>query len=636
MNILIKKISYLTFTIFLLFSYILHAQNTTALNCGTKTTPQSLEYINSLKPKMEKYERAFMLKKSNKGTSVKVINSIPIKAHIIRSSKGTGGLSVSELNNAISNLNAIFANAYMEFFLCDGINYINDDALCYYKKSDENDLIERNNVPNLINIYITDYVENASHESICGYSNNTKGNDFIVIKTSCMTNNSSLAHELGHFFSLMHTHGPNDTTTELVNGNNCDTDGDGICDTPADPKLSSDTINNFCEYTGNLTDENGDHYNPLTNNMMSYSLKGCRTVFTPQQLARIYAYYLTTKNYFSCPSFNTDISVNNSQTCEESLTVNFSNTCLNATQWEWDINSDGIIDYTTQNPVHTYQKGVYDVTLKVSNKSKTITKTYSNFIKVGTPSGYLNESFEQVEILGDHGWTAIETSGNGFSWLLNSGETPSKNTGPINNEKPKNTYIYAEASNGKPGDITEFISPCIDVINENTQLSFSYHMFGVDIGELHVDIKTDSGYVYDVINPLYGNKQDNQNEAFITQVIDLASYTNQTVKVCFRAIRGNGWYGDIAIDDVFVKTIDTSITDNHIIKVYPNPISETLYIKANHQNEITNYSISNVFGQVFLSGIATNTPIDVSHLPSGTFLLTVSNATSTVVKKIVK
>ena len=28
-------------------------------------------------------------------------------------------------------------------------------------------------------------------------------------------------------------------TTELVDGSNCDTDGDGICDTPADPGLTN-------------------------------------------------------------------------------------------------------------------------------------------------------------------------------------------------------------------------------------------------------------------------------------------------------------------------------------------------------------------------------------------------------------
>ena len=543
-------------------------------------------------------------------------------------------ISDTDLDNALLDVNTSFSDAFMEFFLCDGINYINDDKLCDYNSGDQSHLTETNNVSGLINIYFIDYIENTAKQSICGYSDNTKGNDVIVIKTSCATNGSSLAHELGHFFSLLHTHGIGDMTTELVDGSNCDTDGDGICDTPADPKLTSKTINNFCEYTGNEVDANGDHYTPDTKNIMSYALKGCRTHFTPEQLARMYAYYKTTKSYLSCPSFNADVHADVSQTCEETLTVNLSNLSTHAATWEWDIDSDGIADYKNQNPIHTFKKGIYDITLKVSDKSKTITKTFFNFIKVGTPSGYLNEDFETSELIDDNGWTVVDTSNNGYQWHINSGGTPSENTGP----KIDNTYVYAEASEGHVGDITEFISPCIAIVNDNTDLSFSYHMFGKNIGELHVDIKTDSGYINDAIDPIYGNQQETQNEGFITKIIDLSAYTNQTIKVRFRAIRGDGWLGDIAIDNIFVRTIDTALSDN-TVKVYPNPItSATICIKIDNQHEETaNFSIRNMFGQTFLSGIIDkNAPINVSNLPSGTYLLTVSSATSTAVKKIVK
>jgi len=631
MNILNKKVSRLINSFFLLITCFLFAQNDAEKNCGTTTSLESLEHIHGIKQQITKYEQEFLFKKSSTSKSVKVINSIPIKVHVIRSSKGSSTLSTSNLDGIISNINAIYADAFMEFFICDDVNYIDNDELYYFKKSNQSNLTETNNIPGIINIYFTDYIENSSNESICGYSDNTKGNDIIVIKTSCATNNSSLAHELGHFFSLMHTHGPNDTSTELVDGSNCDTDGDGLCDTPADPKLDNINVNNFCEYTGNLTDANGDSYNPDTGNIMSYSLKGCRKHFTPQQLARMYAYYQTTKNYFSCPSFNTDVSVNNSQTCEESLTVNFSNNASNATKWEWDIDSDGTIDYTTKNPTHIFEKGIYDVTLKVSNKARSFIKTFSNFIKVGTSTDYLDENFETIEMIGDHGWTAIDATNNGYNWSIGHGQTTSENTGPITN---KNAYIYTEASNGELGDIAELISPCIDVINENTELSFSYHMFGNHIGELHVDLKTDSGYINDIIDPIYGSQQSSQNDDFIEKVIDLSSYTNQTVKVRFRAIRGNGWTGDIAIDDIFIRTIDASISS--VVKIYPNPINDIINIKTNSLDEITNYSISNVFGQVFLSGTLTNNSINVAHLTSGTYLLTISNKYHTITKKIIK
>lgn len=646
MNIFITNPKFLLLPIFILATFGISGQNTIEASCGTVTTPESLEYINSIKPQIKKYEQEFAFSKFGKSSTHRVINSIPVKAHIIRSSNGTDGLSTSDLNHTIENLNAIYADAFMEFFLCDGINYIDNDVFCHFKKGNESDLKETSYTPGLINIYFVNYLENTSEEPICGYSNNVgRDNDIIVIKNSCATNDSSLAHEFGHFFSLIHTHGPdnNDMTTELVDGSNCDTDGDGICDTPADPKLSYVNVNNFCEFTGEETDANGHTFNPDTDNLMSYSRKSCRNHFTPQQLARIYAFYQTTKSYLACPSFNANFIADTSVTCEETLTVNFKNNCSNITNWQWDVDSDGVIDYTNQNPSHTYDAGIYDVTLTVSNTSKTIKKTFSKFIKVGTEIDPLQEDFEDFEIAGDNGWTAIDASNNGYNWYSNSGKTATDGTGPLNDNTLDDSigkYIYAEASGAELGDVAEFISPCINITTVNTELEFSYHMFGKNIGELHVDIKTDNGYINDVIPALYGSQQSNQDEVFLKRTVDLSSYENQTIKVRFRAIRGASWDGDIAIDDILIKSIEKeqNIFDTlSDIKVYPNPITNNkLYIKAINTEDVLNYQISNLVGQVFLSGTLTNQPINVSHLSSGTYFLTINGKNSRIVKKIIK
>lgn len=618
----------------------LHSQNT-KIDCGTETPETFIQHIQSIKPQLKTFEQAFLNSKFSKGDiPLKTVNAIPIKAHIIRSSNGTGGISVSEINNAISDLNDIYKDALMEFFLCDGINYIDDDKLCHFNKKDESTLTEQYNVAGLINIYFTDNLLNNSNENICGYSNNVARQDVIVMKNDCATNSSSLAHEMGHFFSLMHTHGPkNDTlTTELVDGTNCDTDGDGICDTPADPKLTEENVNNFCEYIGEETDAYGNTFNPDTQNIMSYSRKGCRTHFTEQQLARMYAFFMTTKNYLSCPSFNADFTTDISQTCDETLAVQFNSECSNISKWEWDIDSDGIIDYTTQNPEHTYDSGIYDVTLRVSNKSKSISKTYTKHIKVGTQTGIFDENFNDFEIAGDNGWTANDVSKRGYNWQVNFGKTYTENTGP-NNDNSKEIlgkYIYAEASGAKPGDVAEFISPCFTVDKENSELEFAYHMFGEGIGELHVDLKTEDGYINDVIPAIFGSQQNNQNDDFLTQSIDLSDYTHQTLKVRFRAVRGSNWEGDIAIDDVFIKTIYIPISDE-VYKVYPNPIkNDLLYVKVNDSKLVSNYEISNLVGQTFLSGTVSKRPIDMSGLPSGTYLLILNDGKSRVLKKIIK
>ncbi|MDG1728685.1 MAG: T9SS type A sorting domain-containing protein [Algibacter sp.] len=642
MNILTYRLNLLLFSVFLSMTSYLFSQNIQNANCGNITSSKSIEFYKNIKPQLKKFEEDFFSIKSAKGVITgHVINSVPIKAYIIRSADGSGGLNMHDLNDAISNLNLVYADAYLEFFLCDGVEYIDNNDLCDFKRGDEERLTETNYVSGLINIYFTNNLHNESNESICGYSDNIGRNDIVVMKNSCATNISSLPHELGHFFSLLHTHGAdNDSlTSELVDGSNCDTDGDGICDTPADPKLKSTTVDSSCIYTGTETDANGDTFTPDTNNMMSYSRKECRTSFTEQQLARMYAFYMTTKNYLSCPDFNANIVVNESETCEESLTVDFQSLSDNITDWQWDVDGDGVIDYTTQNPTHTFEAGIFDVILTVSNKSKTITKKFVNFIKVGTYIDLLDEDFENFNLLDKHGWTTNDVTGHGYHWYTNLGDTKSGATGPTNHKNPKeelNTYIYAEASGAQPGDITELISPCINVSYQNSELEFSYHMFGKDIGELHVDIKTESGYINDVIQPLSRRQQINQDDDFIVKTINLSSYTNETIKIRFRAVRGNGWEGDIAIDNIFVKTISTPISDD-IFKVYPNPIKgDILYVKNIDVETVSNYQISNMVGQPFISGILTNSSIDFSNLPSGSYLLTLTNGKRIVVKKIIK
>lgn len=631
-----------TFLLFILLSFGINtvAQNET-VSCGTVTTKESTAFYNSIKPQLKNHEQAFMQKRLSKSvSSTKLMNSIPVKAHIIRNSNGTEGISEADLNTAISDLNTLYAGAFMEFFLCDGINYINQDSLCHLKKGDEKNLIETTNVAGLINIYFAENIENALEESICGYADNEGRNDVIVMKNSCVTNDSTLAHEMGHFFSLMHTHGTDDTkTTELVDGSNCETDGDGICDTPADPKLTSKNVNNFCQYIGTETDANGNTYTPDTGNIMSYAKKGCRSHFSQQQLARMYAFYLTAKNYLACPSFNANFTADVSQTCDESLTVNFESSSENMTTWAWDMDSDGVVDYTIPNPSHTFTSGVYDVTLTVSNKHRTIKKTYSKFIKVGNAESLFNEDFESYSLQSDVNWTVKDSTEHGYNWLLNKGETTSSGTGPAlvkTANNPSNTYMYAEASGAQPGDIAELLSPCMAITNPNSGLEFSYHMFGKGIGELHIDIKTEDGYINDVIPALIGSQQKHQEDAFLIKDIDLSAYTNQTINVRFRAVRGNNWDGDIAIDNIFIKTIDVPISDA-VVKVYPNPVSgDILYVNTPNMDETLSYNLTDLTGNAVLTGNLINKQIHVGNLSSGMYLLTIRSKGSTVTKKIIK
>lgn len=114
--------------------------------------------------------------------------------------------------------------------------------------------------------------------------------------------NSTLIHELGHLLGLGHTFG--NVVEELVDGSNCATAGDHICDTPADPGLYLPGMVDVatCTYIGTATDANGDLYQPMLNNVMSYS--PCeRDSLTPMQgavmryvLDSLQVHYLSSTN----------------------------------------------------------------------------------------------------------------------------------------------------------------------------------------------------------------------------------------------------------------------------------------------------------------------------------------------------
>ncbi len=114
-------------------------------------------------------------------------------------------------------------------------------------------------------------------------------------------NESTLAHELGHFFGLQHTFGKSpyeNTTLEKPDGSNCIEEGDFICDTPADP---NGKINKKCEYIG-LSDAKKYDFNPPITNYMSYYRNDCKNEFTLGQYASMNAFankyrkYLGTEN----------------------------------------------------------------------------------------------------------------------------------------------------------------------------------------------------------------------------------------------------------------------------------------------------------------------------------------------------
>ena len=203
--------------------------------------------------------------------------------HVALDSLRETGLTQAEIDASLSAANKFFAPICITFTFCgiDTMENYNFDSLA--QQSESNEWATLYPGPSRLNIYVSGEL----HEpEICGYAG-TGGK--VVLKKGC---GGSLVHELGHFFGLPHTFAGNGT--ENVDGSNCETAGDGICDTPADPydPDAEFSYQDGCTFTWTGLDANGQFYQPDMGNIMSYY--DCDCGFTRGQYLRMVEVYNST------------------------------------------------------------------------------------------------------------------------------------------------------------------------------------------------------------------------------------------------------------------------------------------------------------------------------------------------------
>ncbi|KAK0068562.1 MAM and LDL-receptor class A domain-containing protein 2, partial [Biomphalaria pfeifferi] len=130
-----------------------------------------------------------------------------------------------------------------------------------------------------------------------------------------------------------------------------------------------------------------------------------------------------------------------------------------------------------------------------------------------------------------------------LSWMLMSHGTPTVNTGPTSDHTGSGGfYIYLESNNGNQGDDAVLVSPVLPPSIGTACFSFWYHMYGANIGQLQ--LLTSIGGV----TVVQWQRQGNQANRWLQASITLQSTTNY--QIFLKAIRGNGFLGDIAVDDL--------------------------------------------------------------------------------------
>ena len=538
--------------------------------CGTEAPDNFFETENNNKENFEYYLAEYYSKIQSKSSTA--ITNVPAKIHIITDTNGATNITEDQILDEIDEANTFLANSFLEITVCEDTNYIANNQLYNYTYDDMS-LLYQNNQSNIMNLY---FVESINDNTVAGYTHypgsTSQYYDVIVMDNQATTNSisSTLIHEFGHHFNVLHTHGTSNepgSTDEYVNGSNCATAGDRFCDTPADPLINSSNVSSVnCMYTGNATDALGQTYDPDTSNIMSYSPDACTDFFSQEQYAMMYAgYHVFRGTYYKCPSFNVDFDAEVIESCDDYMTVNFTDTSVGATAWEWDVDGDDIVDYTDQNPSHVYTPGLYDIALKIYNGSESITKVYPQYINFTSniyETSKVNLKLFIVD-LNENTWEFKDSSGN----VLYEGG-PYEQNGEHNHEfdvVQSECYtftIYDTAGNGLDG-------------------------YNWTVGSEYYELTTEEGYL------IYTNTNFGSEESKL------------------------------------ISTEYLSVNQNSInsISIYPNPADNFIYIR--YQNILPeSFKIFDLNGRLINSKIINNEDdleINVSTFERGLYFISISS-----------
>ncbi|UXX80921.1 T9SS type A sorting domain-containing protein [Reichenbachiella carrageenanivorans] len=498
------------------------------------------------------------------------IQMVAISAHIIRNTTGTEGLSQVDLMEALDNVNVFYAKANMQFYIIGNIHYIDDDRYYDFQQSDEYYLGIANDIENTINIYFTNSVSSGDN-TYCGYAHFSGGPDRILMANICAINGSTLPHELGHFFDLYHTHGiSNDgSSDELVDGSNCTTAGDRICDTPADPNLS-DAVDNSCNYTGTALDANAQAYSPDTRNIMSYSLKQCRTQFSDDQYTTIANTYATARQYLLSEPLDANFKVSSSLVCEGSST-SFTDKSIAASSWSWQFPGGTPQTSDVPNPKVTYATaGHYNVTLTITDEDdNTDTKTITELIEVVSrsekePALSLTTGFE----LSDETVFSIQNNDGGYTFQVTS----------VASSTGSHSILMDFANYNKTGEEDYLILDDLSITKDKTyRLSFdrAYAYYDVDYKDSLAIVTAES--CSDEWEVLYAWTHKElattlpKSSSFVPkssewendQILFTFDASWDHAKVAFKSI--NGYGNNLYLDEIQLEVVDTDLEIQDII-----------------------------------------------------------------------
>jgi len=360
---------------------------------------------------------------------------IPIKLWIVRDDNGVGGPTEAQQRTLLQGLNARFSanNTNMQFYYRCTPAYINNSSYLSSSDTEARSLSRNNEDKNAVNVFIVDDLEGAFGAYYYSFflSFDSFKSIFVTKSTYDNPTTNTFTHEIGHYFGLNHTHEfeyrgrcrrePIDRSRKYAGISYCkpfgtrimcESTGDGLRDTPADPDISG---NSTCEYrmTSPATDHFGDSYlnpppgssRPSARNIMSYNgNRTCRTEFSRLQVAVMLMTlqrYTPQAAYWRKPEFKADIyepdntrntfsEINVGEVQVRNFNVQYNGSSNSNTSCDEDWvhfysgNSAGYVDFYTSNYISPQANTVlslYDINnnLLASNDDKASGDIFSKF-----------------------------------------------------------------------------------------------------------------------------------------------------------------------------------------------------------------------------------------------------------------
>ena len=207
-------------------------------------------------------------------------------------------------------------------------------------------------------------------------------------------------------------------------------------------------------------------------------------------------------------------------------------------------------------------------------------------------------------------WTG---TGGVYFWEAAAGtDTSSGGTGPDPSITTGN-YFFTEASNGVSGDITDLVSPLVDLTALTApSLTFNYHMFGNEIGTLEVLVNGSTS-----IWSLSGEQQALETTPWELAVVDLAAYAGQSITITFRATSVGTFEGDIAIDNITFDELPACPDPNALNATMITDTTADLGWTENGTATSWNVEIVDVTAAGTVTGTATDTGVSNPFSISG-------------------